>query len=332
MKNWLLITLLLSSQAMAAAEQPAETAPASEPPSGEDDINWVDSSHAYATDSTQALVEWMDEFFGDPLYDAERAESFLRLELINDWDQEDGNDFKVRIRGQVQMPRISNRIHLVFSGDDSNDLDEDEREREDAIGVQYTVNEGSRSRVDLTLSYASSHFKPGIRYRNEGALSDLYSYRFTQRLQYENGENFFSTTLADLNRSLGEDATWRWSNRFVYGERSDGVEWRTRFNIRHRMLEDSPRPLALSYFTAINGVTRPEDFVKNYRVGFLLRRQVYRDFLFVELEPAYNFRRREFEDDREGQWSFVFRLEIALERDLKRIRSRNTQEALPDLP
>ena len=34
---------------------------------GEPPINWVDSSHAYATDQAQALTEWMDSFFGEDL-------------------------------------------------------------------------------------------------------------------------------------------------------------------------------------------------------------------------------------------------------------------------
>ena len=68
------------------------------------------------------------------------------------------------------------------------------------------------------------------------------------------------------------------------------------------------------------GVTRPESFVKNYRLGFLWRRRIYRDYLFVEFEPAYNLRRRLYEDDRAGVWSMAVRFEIALEQELKRNR------------
>lgn len=317
MKIWLYALVGAPASLVGATDAPTPDLDPDQP------INWVDTSHAYATDNAQALAEWMDEFFGDPLYDAERAESYLRLEFVNDWDQEDGNDFKIRLRGQVQLPRISNRLNLVFSGEDSQDLDEEERKQEDQIGLQYKLNEGSRSRVDLTMSFSSSHLKPGIRYRNEGSFSDLYSYRFTQRVQYEDGDGFFSTTLADLNRAVGDNATWRWNNRFIWGERTEGVEWRSKFALRQRMYEDTTRPIAVSYFGVINGVTREENFTKNYKLGIRFRRQMYRDFLFVELEPAYNLRRREYELEREGQWSLVLRLEIALERDLRRVKSNN---------
>lgn len=316
MKFWLIALLGLSTYAGAETENTRETTQTTE-----ETQSWIDSSHTYASDSAQALTEWLDAYFGDPLYDAERAESFLRLEVLNDWDQEDGNSVKLRLRGQVQLPKISQRVHLVFRGEESDSLDADEQEEEDSVGLQYQVLEGGRSRLDVTLSYASSHLKPGIRYRNEGAFSDLYSYRLTQRLQYEDGEKFFSTTLADLNRAVGGNAAWRWSNRLLYGEETEGAEWRTRFSLRQRLREGSERPLAMSYFSTISGVTRPDSFVKNYKLGVLFRRQFFRDFLFFEFEPAYNWRRREFELEREGQWSAVVRVEIALQRDLNARKS-----------
>jgi hypothetical protein len=295
-------------------------------PTDDKPITWVDNSHGYATDSAQALTLWMDDFFGDPLYDLERAESFLRVEFINDWDQEDGNDFKVRLRGQVQLPKISQRVHLVFAEEDAGDLDEDEREEAEGIGLNFNVRDGSTTRLDATLGFSSSHLKPGIRFRAEDSFSNLYSYRFTQRIQYEDGEGFFGTSLAELNRAVGENAAWRWSNRLLYGEETEGAEWRTRFSFRQRFREDSQRPIGMSYFGAINGVTREDALTKNYKLGVIFRQQVYRDYLFLELEPAYNYRRREPEYEREGQWSLVLRLEVALERDFRRRAAPKDEE------
>ncbi len=85
----------------------------------EQPITWVDSSHSYATEQAQALTQWMDNFFGDPIDDLEQAESFLRAELIDDWEDEDGHNFKARLRGKVQLPQISRRLDLVFSGEEN---------------------------------------------------------------------------------------------------------------------------------------------------------------------------------------------------------------------
>ncbi|MEP1473127.1 MAG: hypothetical protein ABJK25_19275 [Halieaceae bacterium] len=286
----------------------------------EEDINWVDDSHAFVTDQAQALTEWMDEFFGDPTYDVERAESLLRLELIDDWESDGGHDVKIRLRGKLQLPKISRRLNLVFSGQDSEFADEADRDVEDAVGLQYELREGGRSRVDLTMGLASGNLRPGVKYRSEAPIDDRHSYRFVERLQYEDGEGFYSITQLDLNRVRNEDSVWRFSNRGIWGENTDGVEWRTRLALRTRYNIEARRPYAINYFGSIRGITRPDSYVKNYRLGLTWRRQVYRDFLFMELEPAINYRRPNLDKDRDIVWGFVVRLEIALERDLRRVR------------
>ena len=167
--------------------------------------------------------------------------------------------------------------------------------------------------------------RPGVRYRNEGPIGDVSSYRFLERLQWEEGEGVFSTTQVDLYRALANDDLLRWSGRIKYGEDTDGVEWRSKWAWSQRYLQDSKRPIATNTFLTINGVTQREKYTKNYKLGFLFRRQVYRDFLFVELEPAFNYRRREFEDERTSVWSMVVRFEIALEKDLRRRRKADSE-------
>jgi len=269
------------------------------------------------------MVEWMDNFFGDPDYDLEKAESFLRLEFENDWEQEEGNDFGVRLRGKLQLPKISQRVDLLFSDEDQSAADSEEREEVDTVALRYKVRETTRSRFDATMGFSSGNLKPGVRYRNEGPLNERRSYRYTQRLQYEDGDGFFTLGQADLFQVLDREDVLRWSTRLKYGDHTDGVEWRTRLSLFQRWHEDTKRPLAVNYYGAIFGETRPKSFVKNYRLGAIIRRQVYRDFLFFELEPAVNYRQETYYDDRDWAWSVALRVEIALHRDFIRKKDRD---------
>ena len=316
MKTWFILLLFyIPGLALSQDENKDEDSEAEEEP-----INWVDDTHAYATNQAQDLTQWMDDFFGDTVNDLEQAESFVRLQLIDDWDAEDGHNFKVRVRGKVQLPKISKRLDLVFSEEENEQLDEDERREEDRVSLQYKLVDREKSRFDLTLGWASSNVRPGVRYRNEGPIGEVSSYRFLERLQWEDGEGVFSTTQVDLYRALDNDDLLRWSGRIKYGEETDGIEWRSKWALAQRYKEDTKRPIATNTFLVINGVTQREVYTTNYKLGFLFRRQMYRDFLFIELEPAYNYRRREYEDERAGVWSMVVRLEIALEKDLRRMR------------
>ena len=296
-------------------------------------ITWVDSSHAYATNRTQELTQWMDNFFGDPVSDLEQAESFLRAELIDDWEDEDGHDFKARLRGKVQLPQISKRLNLVFAGEENGQIDEEEREDEDSVSLQYELSDNDKkARFDLTLGLSTSGLRPGVRFRHEKPIGELSSYRFLERVQWESDEGVFSTTQLDLYRAIGSDNSLRWANRVRYGEETDGAEWRTALSLRQRYLIDTKRPIATSIFFAVNGITEPESLTKNYKLGFLFRRQIYRNFLFMELQPAYNYRRRKIEESRHGVWSIVLKLEIAFEKDLRRTAKDDENTGSPPPP
>lgn len=336
MKIWLVIFLFLP--ALGWAEQVAGDLEEFEIRAEEDSYiddgepppNWVDSSHTVAADSAQALVEWMDDFFGDPTYDAERAESFLRLEADYEYDEQDGSDVGFRLRGKVQLPKISQRVELLFNDEDTDSAAREDREDQDGIALQVKVREGNRSRFDVTMGISSGSLKPGVRYRNEGELQDARSYRYVQRLQYEDGENFFTIGQVDLFQGLDSNDVVRWSNRVKYGDHTEGAEWRSRLSLFQRWYEDTKRPLAVNWFTAISGETRPKNFVKSNNLGVLIRRQIYRDFLFAEIEPTVAYRRKFHYEDREVVWGIVFKLEIALFRDQLKKRSRRQDSGRED--
>jgi len=299
--------------------------------------SWVDSSHAYATDRVQDLARWMDGFFGDPNYDLDQPESVVRLRLNTEWDDIDGSRDRVRLRGKLRLPNLSERVNVVFSEDDGDEVAEDRLDDRTGVGVLFNVEQRQRSRVDLTMGLETWGLRPGVRYRNQGPIVDDYSYRYTQQLEWEDDEGFYTTGQVNLDHALAEDRLLRLSNRAVYGEETDGVEWRSVLSLSQRLRQlDKRHQLVVSYFTAVRGVTDPS-YVKNYQFGINLRRQVYRDFLFAQLEPAYNFRKGE-DQTREGSWSIALRLELVLARDLKyspvlrRPPEPPDTEAMPEAP
>ncbi len=318
-KSWP-VALLFCLPALALAGD--DGAPPEE--AGASSYTWVDESHTYATNQAQALTEWMDSFFHDPDYEFEQPESRLRLEWSLSWDEIEDERTRLRLRGKLQLPALSRRLGLVFSGEDSSEPGREEDETEDLVGLQYIVAEYLGSRLDATLSVSSSDVTPGVRYRYQDAIADDISYRFRQRLEYNSNDKLHATSDVDFDYRLAKKKLLRWSNRAVYGEESDGTEWRSRLSLRHRLSsEKSDQPFVISYFGAIRGVTDP-DLTKSYGLGVQVRRQVFRKYLFAELEPTYSWRKAYPEDDRDGAWKLVLRLEIALERDLMRKKPKAT--------
>ncbi|MEM1142328.1 MAG: hypothetical protein AAF671_00805 [Pseudomonadota bacterium] len=280
--------------------------------------HWVDSSHRFATNRAQALAQWMDDFFGAEVRDAERAETFVRAIGINDWDQRDGNDLRVRVRGQISLPKISERVDLIFSGEENEQtLTEEERSDESDVGVRVNFADGRRARLDATLSVrAGPALLPGMRFRYQLPIGSQTWARATQRLQYHSEDGYRSLTNFDLNRALGERSLLRWGARLRYREDRDFWDLNTGIFYRRWYDDHEDFPSAVEYYVTASGRDQPETYASNYRVGVLFRRQFFRKFLFYELEPNYNWRRDEFEDKREGVFGVVFRLEIMLDDDL----------------
>lgn len=282
--------------------------------------HWVDSSHEYATNRAQALAQWMDDFFGAQVRDAERADSFVRAILIDDWDQRDGHDPKLRLRGQLSLPKISERVDLIFSGEEAEQtLTEEERAQENDVGVRFNVRDGKRTRVDATLSLrAGPAILPGVRLRYQQPITDNSWARFTQRFQYHSSDGYRSLTNFDLNRAIGEQSLLRWGGRLRYREDKEFWDWNTGLTYRHWFGDHEDFPSAVEYYIAMSGRNEPEVFSTNYRVGMLYRKQFFRRFLYYEIEPNYNWRRDTFEQRREGVLGIVFRLEVMLDDDLIR--------------
>ena len=81
----------------------------------------------------------------------------------------------------------------------------------------------------------------------------------------------------------------------------------------------------MTAFTSVKGYTDPA-YTRNYRIGGLIRSRVWRRYLFMELEPSYNWRKNNEADDRDGVWNVVFRIEIVFMRDLRHTRTNTSAD------
>ena len=273
------------------------------------DESWVDDSYEYVTSRTDSLAVWLDSFFAVPEADLESADSVLRLRTEYQWDEEDGGDAKIRLRGKVDLPRINRRLSLVFSEEDE-DRDQvipGEDHNDSDVGLQYRLSERTHSRLYLSVGTNSSlDFKSSLRYRFVYPISQDWRWQFSERLYYTQGDGFGTLSRADLDYSLSDNRIIRWTNQVDYGEETDGLEWGSKLNYRIRLSEKD----ALSYFAGVSGETDPYHLTKNYAVGVRYRLNLFRPWIFFEIEPSHQWRRDSTEEERYSAWVVTFRLEF----------------------
>jgi len=278
--------------------------------------NWLEDSKDYAARKANEMTQWVDNFFGNDERDLEQAESRLRLRTIYNRDERLDSEVKLRLGGKVSLPQISKRLDLVFRGEDMDDFGDDgvEDPSEDRIGLQYQVGpkEIIKHRFDLTVGFGSSGPKPGVKYVYQDAFAEDLNFRFTQRFTYDAGDGGYGSSRFVLDKALRGRELVRAYTRFLYGEKTDGTEWSSSLSYARGWQGDSGRVGATWLYVGADGQTEPYDFAKNYKVGARFRRQAYRDWLFWEIEPSYNWRIDKPYFDREGAWRIELRLEFLL--------------------
>ena len=278
---------------------------------------WFDDSRNYVGTSADDLAIWIDTFFSEPRSDIESAKSSLRLTYENQWQEGDGSSENIKLRGKIRLPGINKRLSLVLTDEEDNesgvgsDLNTLSSDSEDTqLSLQYRARKGKRTRVDYGLGMSSSlKGKARVRYRYQVPWSETTTHRVTETLYFVDGEGFGLRSRYEIDYMADDNRLVRWDNQAKVAEEIDGVEWSTRLSLAERL----SRQRAVSVFSWVNGETRPQTLTKSYGVGLLFRRNFYRPWLFLEVEPAYAWRRESVELSRHGAWLFAFRLEMMID-------------------
>jgi hypothetical protein len=280
--------------------------------------SWIDSRYDQITEQGDKLATWVDGFFSQTRSVEDTASTLIRIRPQYEWDEDEGSEVKLRATGRLQLPSISDRLSLVFIGEEGDfDREFDEpglaSDGSSTVGVQYQVSDAKHSRIDLTAGLkAGLKGKLGTRYRYQLPVGKRNRFRFSEELYWIGGDGFGTLTRVDFDRSFGQDVLIRWANKARYSEDSNGVEWTSRLAWVKRLNEKS----AVNVAAFIRGETNPS-YLKSRGFGAGYRREFLKPWLFWELQPRYEWRKDKPEENRNGVFSADLRLEIVLgEREL----------------
>ncbi len=299
--------------------------------------SWLDRSHSYLNQRLCEPAAWFDGFFGDPRsFEETPVGTFVRIRNSLQWDETEGWGFGLRVRANVLLPRVTDRIRLLITRDDDltgefrdgpSAADEDEQTR---LGLRFIASERARSQFDVdgTVRVSSSGLNPRVRgrYRHVQGLTDHTLARATQTVFWELDDGFGSTSRLDWEWLPDRDRLIRWTGEGTVSEASDGVDWRTSVTAFRQM---SPRTALRSEVGAF-GYTTPRFEAEEYFVALRYRRQFLRRWLFFELQPEHAWPLDLETGQRRSDWRFTLTLEVQFENE--RSRQHRMREYLGDEP
>ncbi len=306
--------------------------------------SWLDRSHAYMSQRLCEPAAWFDGFFGDPrALEETPVGTFIRMRNALEWDQSEGWSYGLRVRANIELPRISDRVRLLVSRDEdlSGELRDgpaategDDRTR---LGLRFIASERARSQLDVdgTIRISSGALNPRVRarYRQVYGLTENTLARATQSVFWERADGFGTTSRLDWEWLPDRDRLIRWTGEGTFSEGSDGVDWRTSVTA-FRQLD---LRTALRSEVGAFGYTSPRFDVEEYFVAVRLRRQFARPWLFYEIQPEHAWPLDLDTGKRGADWRLTFTLEIQFENERSRASRRveyfgeDPDESMPEL-
>jgi hypothetical protein len=251
----------------------------------------------------------------------ERPEAYLRWKTELRWDEEEHFSFRSSVRASLRLPRLKNRWRLVFTSESKGDPNVIIPEDPGNPGVNpgSTVRSSSTELIYDILRTRSTVLDAGAgvqvkippnafvrtRFQHVRPLPLDTLGRLTVTAYWDASAGWGESNQLDFERWLAPPTMLRWSNSFTIEENGDGWAWGTDLSLLHAFSQKS----AITFSGGASGSTRPAWIAQKYQVLARYRRNVWRNWLFLEGEPEIQWPRLE-DGTRKPLWSATLRAEI----------------------
>lgn len=307
-----LVAWLLAGTAAAATNEAPESAPLAP------ETNLVDRGHRRVSGFLLDLVDGLDHFLHDSVAGEDEEPSRLILQFYGDRYLRSHSasasyititpevtfsddpvvktdiDFSARLR----LRRLSDRLELfVDRFDDDEDLLDGvlgrvnqrlrDNDDEGGAGLRYRLPEyfSLRSSVSASVRLKPEPV-PRIRLRSRLHLQmGAWQARLGETLFWESDDGVGEKTQLEFIRPLGTVTVFRSSTAAVWSETSEGVDLGHAVVWSHHL----SRRRVISLRAGVAGHTEPSAIVDLYSVRTTWRQRIYRDWIFLEIEPGVDF-------------------------------------------
>lgn len=279
----------------------------------------ADAAHGRISAGVLATGRWIDSFFADPRVENEVGKTRVKLRFSLFAEEEATTEYDVQANVRLDLPVLEGKLHLLLAGDPEEDDDFQAITGREGAAPQLAAAD---DRVSASLRYflvrtlyQNLSLRAGVRLRGGTPalflepryrhLVDLdpWLFRFTQRfVGFTNGTVGARTTL-DLERELRAPLFFRTTADGSWFSDEEGYFYSLGFFLYQPL---SPRTV-LVYSWANSFQTRPTDRLEEVVLSVRFRQQIWREWLFYEIDPQLSF---PHEDDYQVTPGIFLRLEM----------------------
>lgn len=274
---------------------------------------WYDDLYVQISDSVNITANWLDDFFDNEDFATEEpATGGARISLGWEPRSRDLMEFESKVRVRVKLPKLKNRVDVVFS-----DFDEDlERAPVKAAQDEILANQ---NRFNLALRWTNKKSKDAIwsnrvgigrkakpfartRYAKRGDFSESNRYRWEASAYFYHNDGFGTHFGLQLEQDWNKHSVIRLDNNFFFRDETD--DWLWQHNLYQMYQLTSSSALVTGFY--LEGLSEPNYQVREYLVSTRWRKNALREWLYFEVEPFILWHRR---DDFDASYGVAFRVE-----------------------
>jgi hypothetical protein len=265
----------------------------------------LDRTQRTVEDVVTGTAQTVDNIFGSAEVEEEATVTRGRLSVGGQWDQRDGLRERVRLKARFGLPAVNKRTSLLLGRGDVNDFVDgssddnidtlpdrfnDFQDEDWLLGIGYsrdaTLRRGWSFGAGVRMA---TPLEPFVRatYRWHKTFGDDWLWRVEPRLFVQNQRGAGISIQNVLDHVINDTWLARSYSIVVAEEEVEGISWTTKL-VAYQNLSTKH---AFSYAVYATGETDYEVPLRDYGVELRYRRQISREWLFVELLTYVNWPR-----------------------------------------
>jgi hypothetical protein len=273
----------------------------------------LDRTQRTVEDVVTGTAQTVDNIFGSADVEENATVTRGRLSVGGQWDQRDGVRERIRLKARFGLPAVNKRTSLLLGRGDVDDFVDgssddnidtlpdrfnDFQDEDWLLGIGYsrdaTLRRGWSFGAGVRLK---TPLEPFVRatYRWHKAFGDNWLWRVEPRLFVQNQRGAGVSVQNVLDHVLNDEWLLRSYSIVVAEEEVEGISWTTKLVAYNNISDKS----AMSYAVYSSGETDYEVPVRDYGFELRYRRQISREWLFIELLTYMNWPRDFLIEERE---------------------------------
>ncbi|UCG79356.1 MAG: hypothetical protein JSV21_05915 [Nitrospirota bacterium] len=263
-------------------------------------------------------ARWFDSFFYDERFEREENRSSLRLRFDSFFEKNEHAVYDVNASLRLILPDTNRRLRLVVAGDpdiesglvDITNVDNLDQTGQDTrqdlnIGLSYFLIDKLRQNLSLGagvfVKYDSPQLSLTARYKQLEGLGN-WKVRMIPQLSWDTADGWSSKAGIDFDRPLTDILLFRASTQGEWFEHEEGFF----YTLAASVFQSLDKKSALAYQWINNFQTEPYNHLHQTALVIRYRRNVWKDWLFLEVAPQIKW---SDDKDYEAIPGILFRLE-----------------------